>query len=355
MKRFEPPRLIAGVFAGAVIACLPLGVLSPVRAEGPANSPYIDQLRREIQERDAEKAADAPSDGQSFIDSRRKHIEESDSEKRQEEGARPGESYIERLRREDPERFAKPDTSGYTGAEALKLETKEAGGAIRAVQEGRSELKPRYKDDISGAFHIRYGAKITRDYTGSADAIYQPFDDVYGGNYAPELSFLYEYQPFHSEILGNFGLVGGLGAAYFHGTGKFQNALEKPWSPGDFFGSPRTLFQFWTIPVSAGINYRFNLLHFLRPYVAVLPTATLYIEDRNDSIDAKRGIAKTIQWVGGVAILLDWIAPSNTWDAYHQNGIRHSYLTIEYTKVTSIGSDVALTASGLYAGMSFEF
>ena len=316
-------------------------------AEGASSQPYIDSLLQKQKEEAGEETSQPP---ESYTEKLKKKLAEEEAQS----GGNPGESYIERLRREDPDRFGKPQDSHYTETLKQKLEPGEVGGAIRAVQEGRSELKPRYKDGYTGAFAVRYAAVATRSYNGNAESVYQPFASVYGGNYVPEIGFFYEHQPFHSEIFGNLGLVGGVSISYAHGSGAFQTDLPKPWGGGNF-GAPRTLFQFWTIPVSLGANYRFNLLHYLRPFVQALPTLTLYSEDRNDGVDAKKGFSLAFQWSGGVSILMDWLSPSGAWDAYHQNGIRHTYLTLEYAVVTPIASPVTFGQNGLYGGITFEF
>ena len=55
---------------------------------------------------------------------------------------------------------------------------------------------------------------------------------VYGHSKLANVMFTYEYQPFHSEWLGNVGAVFGIGLTYHRGNGRFQFNLENPAAAG---------------------------------------------------------------------------------------------------------------------------
>lgn len=314
----------------------------------PGVQPYIDSIRQDLP---------TPESEGSFIEKEKRKLEEEEPD---EDRLKPGESYIDRLKSEQPERFQK--TSDEERRQWLQNQQDElrgrpvedGGSAIQAFHEGRSELKARYLGDIHNAFGLRYGVSLIKDITAPADVAYRPFSDVYGGNYAPDLSVFYEWQPFHSEWFGNIGFYGSVGLGYHNGNGAFQVALSNP-SVGNFGTDARTKFQFFTVPVTAGLNYRMNLLRILRPFVIAGPTAIGYVEKRNDQKSGHQGYSTGLFVSGGVSLLMDWFSPGSAWDIYGASGIRHTYLTAEYIKVTTISGDVDFSISGITAGLTFEY
>ncbi|MCM2277088.1 MAG: hypothetical protein NDJ89_03345 [Oligoflexia bacterium] len=314
-----------------------LGLTAAFAAEqgGTSAQPYIDSIRSELPEESARP---------SLEEERRRLREE-----KPEEG-----SYIEKLKSEDPESFKKPENEGtYLEEKRRNLDPKESGGAIQALHEGRSELKPRFEGEIHHAFGFRIGATADRSLSG--DAVARSFESVYGSGFAPDLTLFYEYQPFRSEWAGNIGLYGSLGASYFSGKGAFQYLPKKAWDGMNFPEEARTGFKFFIVPVSLGLDYRFNLFHFIRPYVIAAPTAIAYFETRSDEVEGHRGYSKALFMAGGASILLDWISSDGAWDQYTSNNVRHTYLTVEYSRYDTIAGDLDFSISGLSAGILFEY
>lgn len=312
-------------------------------ADEPSNTPYIDSIRKELPPAPVEESG-------SYSDRIRSQLPTE---------APPQGSYIEQLKQQNPEKFAPsiPPSQGYSAEELKKLESKPAGGAIQALHEGRSELKPRYDGKITGAFGVRYAVTPTRNFSGTAEAVARSFDQLYGENYVPDLTLFYEFQPFYNEGFGTLNVLGSIGAAYFHGNGRFAVNLAKPAAvgTGNFGEESRTRFQFFEFPVSIGAVFRFNAARYLRPYVSAAPTLVVFNESRSDDGDSLWGTSKGIYTAVGASFLLDWISRSYSWDNYAENRVRHSYLTVEYGRLTPIASDVTFEASGFYAGFTFEY
>ncbi|MCM2322200.1 MAG: hypothetical protein NDJ90_02955 [Oligoflexia bacterium] len=305
----------------------------------PATSvqPYIDSIRGTLKE----KTESRPS------------LEEERERLRRERPLEEG-SFIEKVKQKNPEKFATPaEPAGFIEERKGKMESKPQGGAIQALHEGRSELKARFAGDIHNAAGFRVGATLNREVSGATS---KNFEDMYGSGFAPDVALFYEYQPFRSEWLGNIGLYGSVGASYFKGSGAFQFPVKKAWAPADNFGSEsKTRFQFFVVPVSVGLDYRFNLFHFIRPFVIAAPTAVGYFETRNDTVEGHQGYSKGLYLAGGASLLLDWFSRSATWDQYATNGVRHSYLTIEYSRLETLSGDLDFSVSGLSAGFTFEY
>lgn len=310
--------------------------------------PYIDHLKK--------KGDSSTPSGESYTESLKKQL-----------GPYPQTSepsYIDHLRAKDPQ-LKQPYTHPFTHSgsdpsepsfihqEKLKLEPEDPTGAIKAYKEGRSELKPKIQGDINHLFGFRYGISLTRDFSASSTTQAQNFQDIYGSNYAPDLSIFYEYQPFHSEWFGNIGLVGIGGVSYFHGTGVFGTSLSQ--AGGEAVTTPQeTKLQFFVLPVTVAIDYRFNLFRIVRPYILAGPSLIGYWE-RRETGSNYQGISHGVTVMGGVAILLDWFSAGSRWDMYSNYGIKHTYLTLDYSRLIPVGGDVRFSVYGVLAGFSFEY
>ncbi len=298
-------------------------------AAGTSVSPYIDSIREQMPRKESSPG--------SYTEEENKKLK----------AAENAEGYSEQIRKQLPPK----DTSsqGYTDSQKRAIPQKPEGGAIQAVNEGRSELKMKRTGEIKNAFGFRVGAGLDFDIT--ADPGYQgrTFDDVYGAKYAPDFAFTYEFQPFRSEILGNIGIVTNVGLGFHRGKGTFETTLT------GFGNESRTNFFFWTIPVTIGANYRFNLFRILRPYVFVGPSLIGFVESRDDDRPSKTGYSTALNTSFGVALLLDWISQDSAWNYYQDFGVKHYYLTVEYQKLTPITGIVNVASSGIYAGFLFEF
>jgi len=332
----------------AWLALLALAWLPTQAKSAQVETPYIDELRQELGEMES-----APQG--SYIESIKKKLDETP------EGEAPGtSSYINELKAEDPEKYAPAIEApkSYTEEVRGQLEKKEESGAIQAVLEGRSELELKREGDIHNAFGFRYGTVLTRNITVGGATAAQDFDTMYGSNYAPDVTLFYEYQPFHSEWLGNIGVLGMLGGAFYNGNGRFQVRLENPLTADatDFFSEQsNTRFQLYAFPFTLGLNYRFNLFRVLRPFVMAGGTAIGLMELRNDGMGTKFGYSMSATFGGGVSLLLDWFSRASSWDLYSSFGIKHYYLTVDYQQMLPLLGDVRYAVSGVMAGFTFEF
>lgn len=319
---------------------------TPVHAEDKPLSPHIDRIRDELKEQDSK--SEKPVVQESFIESERKKLEAKDAEA----GKTPAEStsYTEQLRKELD--AANPPPS-YTEQERTKLEPKEQGGAIQAVQEGRSELKGKRVGSIHHAAGLRVGG-FKRELSTTPELGTGNFAQIYEDSNHPEFTLFYEYQPWHSEWFGSLGIVASLGMAYFKGIGVFGLDLQKP--DGTFFErKSHVSTQLFALPLTIGLNYRFNLLRIFRPFVMAGPTLVGFYEIRSDDQNSHYSDARGIYVSAGTSILLDWISKAASWEMYAQNGIHHIYLTVEYTRISSFSSPVSYATSGVSGGLAFEF
>ncbi len=305
-----------------------------------SNSPYIDRLKN--------KLGPAEESPESYTEQQKREIPSKD----------PFEGYTERLKQSHPHLSPSPEGESYSEKQRLRLEPKDQGGAIQAVNEGRSELHLIKKGSIHQAFGMRVGASLNSNFDATSGVKGIDFASIYGGNFSPDLSFFYEYQPFHSEWFGNFGFIGMAGVSYYHGYGRFTETLRRATPSGlgeEFPLSSRTKFQFFVVPLSVALDYRFNLLRFVRPFIMAGPTLALYAETRSDSKKGNRGYSKAFFTTVGAAIPINWLSKESDWNLYNDYQIKRFSLTLEYSRMQSVASDVNFTISGILAGLTFEY
>ncbi len=320
-------------------------------ADEKSSTPYLDEMKREIQEMDIATGRKDAQDEGSFTEKVKSRLNKEDKEKDREDY----EGYTDRLRSEDPKAKEKKDGTDFIDQEKRTMgPAPEPGGAIQAVHEGRSELHARKRGEIHHAAGVKVGASLTR-VINAGGAQLRSFEEIYGDNYAPDVTFFHEYQPWHSEWYGSIGLLSSLGVSYFHGKGIFGIQLLKPDGVTKYPSESETTFQFFTLPITMGIDYRFNLARIIRPFVSASLAEILYYEYRNDDGDSHRGHSEGVLLQGGASILLDWISGNSSWDLYMDHGVKHYYLTVEYSRLTTFSGDVSMNVSGIYAGLTFEF
>ena len=192
------------------------------------------------------------------------------------------------------------------------------------------------------------------------------FSDVYGSGYAPDVSFFYEFQPF-SGSFGAIGIISSVGMTSFRGVGMLSAQLPRP-DGGTFSSVTQTKFQFLSFPVIAALVVRWNWLHYLRPYVLAGPIALPYFEGRNDNVTRKCsqslsfisgfcGISQGVIFGAGTAILLDVFSPTDAWGFFENNGIIHSYLTIDAVRMMARPSSQGVTfaVDAIRIGFLFEY
>ncbi|MCC7442329.1 MAG: hypothetical protein IT285_11885 [Bdellovibrionales bacterium] len=300
--------------------------LAPLEPSKGGTQPFIDAIRRKGNPGEG-------VDSTGYSEAIREDLQEKEAGEE-----RPSGSYSERLRR---------------GMGPGRAQT----GAIDAVLAGKSDLTmKRDLEGIKAAAGFRIGTVLSRDYEASGGIASRPFDEVYGGGWNLDVTVFYEFQPFHSEIFGNFGIFGSASFQHFKGTGVFSLDLPKPWAPAETFGSEsRTRFDFVSFPALIGVNYRMNLFRVIRPFAMVAPSAIAYLERRSDRSSSHRGLSFGLHVSAGASIPLDGLSKSMTWDLYQDMGVKHTYLTVEYVRLTPISGDVSFLVSGIYSGLTFEF
>jgi hypothetical protein len=312
------------------------------------NAPYIAKLRAKIEEDEAppsesgsfiasEKAklakeSEAPTG--SYIDAVRKKLEESGESSRDE----PQGSFIERERLKilaDEDSQPHPDSSG---------------SAIADLKKGVEIRKARKLGNIHHGMGFKFGASIERRVSApSSLSSGVTFDALYAKQVAPDFTLSYEFQPFHSEWFGSLGFGAQAGFALYRGYGSYSVSL-----PG--FGSTSdTEFRFVFIPLMATVNYRFNLFRVIRPFVQAGAGLTYFREARDDSSDVLQGYSRSMTVTGGLALNLDYLSSNSGWAIYDEKGIHHSYLTLDYTRQTHLSGDLEMEASGIHAGLTYEF
>lgn len=316
-----------------------------LRADEPSISPHIDEIRQEMKEKGESATTQAPRDS-GVVDPYIQSLKANAAV-----GKEPTESYTEELKKD----LGQEPAAGGSYSDQVKSQigpdTRE--GAIEALNAGRSELHEQRVGEVHSAAGFRVGLSLTPDITAASSL--QPFNSIYGSNWPIDITAFYEYQPWHSEWFGNIGFFGQVEVGYYHGAGTYQYQVHNADTGGAVTGSSNTAFQFFTVPITLGVNYRFNLFRYFRPFAMAGVTGVGFYEDRNDGGPTHTADSRGLYFSGGVNILMDWVSKSASWDLYAEHGIQHYYLTVDYSHVQTVSGDVSFNVSGVYAGFTFEF
>lgn len=310
-----------------------LSFVTEVRsAEPTSHQPYIDSL---ISELPKESYSGTASNPDPYIQSIRKNLKASPNEDTT--------GYTEELRKELP---IKDGSEGYSERLGTVL-PKDSGSAIEDYRNGRKLKANKGSLETRSAFGFKLFASATRTYSAGENQDIS-YDSVYGTGWVPDFAIHYEWRPFTGSFMKKFGLYSSIGAS-------FTKALGKLNYQGPFGTDSRTEFKFITLPVNTGLIYRMNFADIIYPYFAGGPSAIGIIEQRNDKTDGNRGYTLGYWFSGGVALGLDWISPKNSWEQYESTGAKHTYLTLDYTRLESLGGGlVEFTVDGVEVGFTFE-
>ncbi|MBN22422.1 MAG: hypothetical protein CL678_14155 [Bdellovibrionaceae bacterium] len=262
--------------------------------------------------------------------------------------------YIEFLKSTDPKKKTDSEKSHeYTKKIRKKLKPKEELGAIEAVRLGKSELELVRSTDIRFAFSLELGATATRLFTAGTKQA-NNFQTIYGSSWVPDVQFGFEWKFFHSETWGSLGLMNHLGFVAYKGTGLFGVAINHGVSGSAVGNESETTFRFVGVPISTGLIYRMNVLHYVRPYIE---GAGLFFGGRESRDDGGENLV-IYGWGytvgGGVNILLDPLSRKATWALYNESGVKHLYLTVNYYRIQSLGGTFQATSDAVYSGFTFE-
>jgi hypothetical protein len=312
-------------------------ILKLTHAEGVSSQPYIDRVKKKLDETEPNPT---PST-ESYSDSLKKTLPPEPA---------TTESYSEQ---EKKKLNLKRDDSAKDYSKKLKedLPPDNTESTIAKVKEGRDKRPVPPKPPITAAFSAKFGLSPGVKVNNSEGVV--NFQDMYGGGSAwqPDLVLHYERQLFHSENLGSFGIQGDLGVSYAEGYGQYEYG----------FGSTntklsKTKFSFLQFPVTFGAIYRFNLFRLLRPYVGVGVGTMIYDEIRTDGVADKNGQTPIYEGELGLAFNLDSFDKTTAKDGFMSEGIQHSYIFVEYMNMSSFAnSGVTFGRNGIYLGFLVEY
>ncbi len=216
---------------------------------------------------------------------------------------------------------------------------------IESLKAGKT-LEPKYKKTVnhvaglsivtSNSFHVT-SDKLQAN---SFDAVYTP-----GDKYAIGVDLFYERQIFRHWLAGAIGPVFHLNLIALKGKGIFTK-----------FGSTSddTLFNFYAVPITAGLSYRFTLGRFIVPFVQYSLAAIPVMEMRDDGHPTRRAIATGDMMVFGVALNMDWLGRRSAWNQYQSSGILHTYLSLQRESLRTKTGPFAFDYDATYAGLTFE-
>ncbi len=177
------------------------------------------------------------------------------------------------------------------------------------------------------------------------------YTDIYKTSSTIAAFFDYEWQFFRG--FGKLGLNLGGGFATGKGNGRFTTDPS-----GGVWGlDALEVYNFFLLPLSAGLTYRFAYFHnqIIVPYVTGGADYYVFAETRDDAKKFNYGATPLFHVAGGAAFLLDWFNRSSMVALDKDYGINHLYLTAEYRLVERISGQFDFSNQIVSGGFMVEY
>ncbi len=254
-----------------------------------------------------------------------------------------------------------------------KLEQQDAQSSISQA-DGKSRIKTKrikhpgakeglYLIDEEGVYHYRVDTISKKDNAmffriisqtapaieGSTDGGTFTFEDMYEVSSLTGIDLVYEWQPFKN--FGKSGVQVGIGFATASGKGYFRSNDA---SLADKV--PRESYTFFSIPLSAGLVYRFEYFEqqWAAPYVAGGGIYNGLIEYRNDSKLKTVGTA-AVYGSGGILISLTAFNKELAFKMDREYGFSQLWINAEYRRVQAFNDELDITSNQIGVGIGADY
>ncbi|MES2767682.1 MAG: MXAN_2562 family outer membrane beta-barrel protein, partial [Bdellovibrionota bacterium] len=202
------------------------------------------------------------------------------------------------------------------------------------------------------ASSFKFGMASFPNLTNPASTV--SFEQIYGDDKKPVLLIDYEWQFFQS--FGKLGLKVGSGLMLASGKGQFTQPFTPP-STGIPTTDAMEKYNFYMFPNSIAAVYRLDIFNrqWIVPYGEVGIDYVTFIEARDDGADFKFGGAPHFHFALGGSFLLDTLGRDMMAEIDRQYGVNHLWLTAEYRRLESMGSDFDFSDDIINGGIMVEF
>jgi len=208
------------------------------------------------------------------------------------------------------------------------------------------KVKPSEQHHAAG---VRAGPYQPKNIVGNSGYDY---NTIYGNSPGVLVDVDYEWQFFQKA--GKLGLKPSVGFFSKKGQGQFLNRSAHKNDPDETF----TLIVF-DFSASAIYRAQYWTHQFFVPFGEVGGDHFSLLETRADKKtigdSVKTAGANGWHWAGGVALQLDWLDRSSTWNLDTEYGINHIYLTFDVRQTIGLNIDYDFTALTYEGGITFEF
>lgn len=216
-------------------------------------------------------------------------------------------------------------------------------------EEGVYHYRVQNTSKKDNALFIKVVSQTTPEIYGETDAGTFSFDDMYGVSEMLGVEFIYEWQPF--KQFGKSGVQLGLGLTTASGKGYFKSAdtsLEGK--------TPRESYTFFSVPVSAGVIYRFEYgeRQWFVPYLAGGLLYNGLLEYRNDG-DISASGAFGAYGSGGLLVNLTAFNKELAFKMDREYGFSQLWLMAEFKRTQSFQTDLDITSNQISVGIGADY
>lgn len=214
-------------------------------------------------------------------------------------------------------------------------------------EDGVYHYRAEVKSSSDNSMHIRFVSVTTPEITANVGGDELVFNDFYSDTQLTGLDFVYEWQPW--KRFGKLGLQLGAGLTFTQGKGQFVDPPSSGVEPLESY----TLF---TIPVSAGVIYRFEYTdrQWFVPYISGGLTYYGLVEYREDG-DVTAVGSPAGYGAGGLMINLTAFNRDLAFTMDREYGFSNLWFSAEYRYNQSFNEDLDVTSDQISVGIGVDY
>ncbi|MFN8789872.1 MAG: hypothetical protein ACK5Y2_00270 [Bdellovibrionales bacterium] len=240
-----------------------------------------------------------------------------------------------------------PGSPGESILKTKKIQHPGAKDGLYLIDEEKVyhyRVETKSKQDYS--FQVRLASQSTPEIETEINGATYGYEDFYGSSNLTGVDFLYEWKPWKSFGQAGFQLGGGILLA--SGNGRFARDT--------LIATPKEDFTLFSIPLSAGIVYRFQYVdrQWFVPYLAGGGIYNGLIEYREDG-DTKIVGSPAAYGSGGGMINLTALSRNLAFAMDREYGFSNLWLTAEFRLIQSFNEDLDVSSNQISVGLGADY
>lgn len=240
-----------------------------------------------------------------------------------------------------------PSSPGESILKTKKIQHPGAKDGLYLIDEDKVyHYRVETKSKQDNSFQVRLASQSTPDITTEINGDTLGYEDFYGSSNLTGVDFLYEWKPWKN--FGHAGFQLGAGILIASGNGRFGRSTLN--------ATPKEDFTLFSIPLSAGIVYRFQYVdrQWFVPYLAGGGLYNGLMEYREDG-DTKIVGSPAAYGGGGGMINLTALSRDLAFRMDREYGFSNLWLTAEFRLIQSFNEDLDVSSNQISVGLGADY